>query len=175
MAEGFDDRASELGFVVEVRRPLHMENPFRRLSRRWNMQRARRRGKRAARRDNGNGNPTEWTAALDGLDAVDEGVPVVLALVAVVALVAALVLAGPLIWVLVVFVVELLAWGLFALVGIGAWLVLRRPWRVVVLDRDGSEVAAAAVRGRRAAHAHAADVEGRLALGLNPISAVVAI
>ena len=73
---------------------------------------------------------------------------------------------------MILFLVDLLLWILLALAGLGAWLLLGRPWQVVVVDRDGSTAASAQVRGRRQAHDHAADVRRRIGNGMSPESAV---
>ncbi|MEZ5377435.1 MAG: hypothetical protein R2733_13095 [Acidimicrobiales bacterium] len=80
-------------------------------------------------------------------------------------------LVGPFVWILVGFAIDLLLWLFLAVIGLVAWLVLGRPWQVVVVDQHGDSHAEVEVRGRRAAHALAVVVSDRLAAGLDPQAA----
>lgn len=114
-----------------------------------------------------------WWEVLDiPLGEMDAVTVAVLALAAVVLLVLFTVFAGPFVWILILFLVDLLLWILLALAGLGAWLVLGRPWQVVVVDSNGTTVASARVRGRRGAREHAAVVRTRIANGVGPVPAV---
>jgi hypothetical protein len=97
---------------------------------------------------------------------------VVLVVAAVVLLGLFVVVAGPFLWILILFLADLLLWMLLALAGLGAWLLLGRPWQVVVIDHDGATVASARVSGRRQAREHAAVVRNRIANGMSPAPAV---
>jgi hypothetical protein len=97
---------------------------------------------------------------------------VMLAIGAIVLLVLFVVFAGPFLWILVLFLVDLVLWMLLALAGFVSWLLLGRPWQVVVIDRDGATVASTPVRGRRQAGEHAALVRNRIASGMSPTPAV---
>ncbi len=155
-------------FTVEVRRPLYRPSPTRRLGHRWRARREQRRAERAHRRTDHS--EPRWYDFLDipfGLDAFA-------VLAAVVALVLLLVFGLPFVWILVLFVVEFLLWIGLAVVGAAAWLVLGRPWQVVVVDSTGADVAAVAVRGRRSSREHGALVRSRLDAGSTPVAAVMA-
>jgi hypothetical protein len=158
-------------FRVEVRRPLHRPSPAGRLVDRWRARREQRRASRAARKERGD--KLRWWEVLDvpfgDLDAV---AVVVLVIAAVALLVLSVVFVGPFLWILILFLVDLLLWVLLALAGLGAWLLLGRPWQVVVIDHDGATIASAGLRGRRQAREHAAVVRKRIADGANPAQAV---
>lgn len=158
-------------FRVEVRRPLHRPNPAGRLARRWRARREQRSASRAARKDQGD--KLRWWEVLDvPLGDMDAVAIVVLVIAAVVLLVLVVVVAGPFLWIVILFLVDLLLWILLALAGVGAWLLLGRPWQVVVIDHDGATVASAHVRGRRQAREHAEVVRNRIADGVSPAPAV---
>ena len=158
-------RHSEL--VVEVRRPLHRPNPARRFAARWRVRREARRARKADK------TRLRWWDVLD-LPSVDGDVigAILFAIVAVILLVLFVIVVGPLLWIVLLLLVELLVWVVLAIAGLIAWLVLRRPWRVAVVDPEGTTLASSAVRGRRAARRHAVVVERRLGDGATPTAAV---
>lgn len=154
------------GFVVELRRPLHRAPPHRRLMQRWEARQRRRK-----RSDKGGDSTSNWAdaAELSSGCSGDAG----LAILGVIVLAVVLVLAGPWMWLLVLFLVDLLLWIVLGLAGLAAWLLFRRPWQVVVVDGwTGDLVAAQRVDGRRRAAEHARLVEQRLASGMSPGVAV---
>ena len=157
------------GFAVEVRRPLHRPSPTDRLGNRWRARRERRRAKRGARR--GDTSRSKWYDYFD--IPLDFDAFAVLAIV--VAIVLLLVFGLPFLWILVLFVIEFLVWVALAVAGGAAWLVLGRPWQVVVVDPAGTDVASAAVRGRRSAHEHGDRVRARLSAGATPDAAVMVL
>jgi hypothetical protein len=158
-------------FNVEVRRPLHRPAPHRRLRQRWSARSDRRRLARAERKNDGA--KLRWWDALDFPGADLEGVgAIVLAVVAAFLLVLFVAFAGPILWIVVLFFVEMLVWFVLAVAGLTACLVLGRPWQVVITDPDGVLVASVPVRGRRRAREHAATVAQRLAQGASPSAAV---
>ena len=97
---------------------------------------------------------------------------ILFAIFAIILLVLFVIVVGPLLWIVLLLLVELLVWVVLAIAGLIAWLVLRRPWRVAVVDPEGTMLASAAVRGRRAARHHAVVVERRLGDGATPTAAV---
>lgn len=95
-----------------------------------------------------------------------------MAIVAAILFVLLIVLVGPFLWIVILFVVELLMWFLLAIAGFAAWLLFGRPWRVVITDRDDNTHASVSVRGRRRAREHAVVVQRRLSDGANPTAAI---
>jgi hypothetical protein len=137
-------------YVVELRRPLHMESPVKRFVRRWRERR------RRPKRDRSHLEP-RWYDAFDVPG--DWGVAaVVVALLAIILLI----VAGPWLWLIVLLLVDAIVWVVLAAVGVTAALVLRRPWRVVIVDDDGRELAWQEITGRRAARRHVDVVRSRL-------------
>lgn len=156
---------------VEVRRPLHRPNPAGRLLHRLRARREQRRASRAARKDQGD--KLRWWEVFDvPFGDMDALAVAVLVIGAIVLLVVSALFVGPLLWILILFLVDLLLWALLALAGLGAWLLLGRPWHVVVVDHQGAIIASARVRGRRRAHEHAAVVRNRIADGIDEAQAV---
>jgi len=137
---------------------------------RWNARLETRRAERAARKDRGDTLPW-WEVLHVPLGELDAAKAVVLAIAALVVLVVLLAFSGPFLWILILFVVDLVLWILLAVAGVAAWL-LGRPWEVVVIDSDNATVASARVRGRRGAREHAEIVRARIAHGMSPVSAV---
>jgi hypothetical protein len=158
-------------FKVEVRRPLQSANPNRRFRMRWRTRSDQRRAARAERKQNGE--KTRWWEAFDvPLGDMDGGAAAVLAIVAAILLVVILILAGPFIWILLLFAVELVMWLVLAIAGFAAWLVLGRPWRVVITDQYDNTLASIPVPGRQRAREHAAVVVKRLSDGASPTAAI---
>ncbi len=96
-------------------------------------------------------------------------------MLAIVALVVFVVLAGPWLWLVVLFVVEAIVWVLLAAAGVTAAVVLRRPWNVVILDESGEQVASQQIEGRRAAARHAATVRRRLEASPSAVDPAAAV
>ena len=158
--------------TVAVRRPLHIANPNRRLRKRWRARSDRRRAARAARKQRGE--RMRWWEAFDvPFGDIDAGAAVVLAIVAAILLVLFVVFVGPFLWLVVLFLLELLVWFVVAVAGLAAWLLLGRPWQVVITDHDDNTLASVPVRGRKRAREHAAVVEQRLSGGASPTAAIV--
>ena len=103
---------------------------------------------------------------------IDAGAAVALAIVAAILLVLFVIFVGPFLWLVVLFLVELLVWLVVAVAGLAAWLLLGRPWQVVITDHDDNTLASVPVRGRKRAREHAAVVEQRLTGGANPTAAI---
>lgn len=165
MAATSGDEDSPL--AVEVRRPFHRPHPIDRLRGRW-----RRRRERAGR-DGEDDDRSNWWDGLDfPIPDVDSVAALLIAVVVIVVAIVALVFVGPYVWILVLFVVDIVVWlGLLAIGGL-AWLVFRRPWEVAVVDGDGTTLATTAVDGRRRAHDHATVVQRRLDAGSSPVDSV---
>ena len=156
---------------VAVRRPLHSPNPSRRLRTRWRARTARRRAARADRKQRGEA--SRWWEAFDvPFGDLDAGAAVLVAIVAAILLVLFLVFAGPFLWILALFVIDLMVWFIVAVLGVAAWLLLGRPWQVVITDPNDNTVASVRVRGRKRAREHAAIVKRRLAGGASPTAAI---
>lgn len=130
---------------------------------------------RRTRRSGGTSDGSGHWWDLGNLPSGDDPISAVIGIVvAIVLVVLFVVFVGPWLWLLVLFLVELVVWLALGLAGLTAWLVFRRPWSVVVLDESGATVAAHSVHGRRRARDHATLVEQRLAGGFDPATAVVA-
>jgi hypothetical protein len=158
-------------FEVAVRRPLHSANPNRRFRERWRERSDQRRAARADRKEHGE--KTRWWEYFDlPVGDLDAGAAAVLAIVAAILLVLLLVVAGPFLWIVVLFVLELLVWFVVAVAGWAAWLLFGRPWQVVITDDSDNTLASTPVRGRRRARAHASMVQKRLLDGASPTAAI---
>jgi hypothetical protein len=103
---------------------------------------------------------------------MDAGATAVVAILAAILLVLFLIFVGPILWIVVLFVVELLVWVLVAGAGWAAWLLLGRPWQVVITDHSDNTLASIPVRGRRRAREHASVVQKRLVDGASPTVAI---
>lgn len=169
---GIDPSRRGGAFTVEVRRPLHRANPSRRFRQRWRDRNGQRRAARARRKTDGE--KTRWWEFLD-LPLGDGIAGVFLAIVAVIVLVLFVVFVGPILWIVVLFVVELLVWFVVAVAGWAAWLLLGRPWQVVITDHSDNTLASTPVRGRRRAREHAWVVQKRLVDGASPTAAITAL
>lgn len=158
-------------FKVAVRRPLHSANPNRRFRERWRERSDQRRAARADRKKHGE--KTRWWEAFDiPLGDLEAGATAMLAIVAAILLVLFLIFVGPILWIVVLFVVELLVWFVVAVAGWAAWLLLGRPWQIVITDHSDNTLASTPVRGRRRARAHASVVQKRLVDGASPSVAI---
>lgn len=104
----------------------------------WNVRREARRARKA------DTTGLRWWDVLD-LPSVDGDVigAILFAIVAVILLVLFVIVVGPLLWIVLLLLVELLVWVVLAIAGMIAWLVLRRPWRVAVVDQAGTTLASA--------------------------------
>lgn len=148
------------GFKVEVHRPLHSRSAVAVFKARWGKLQAR----RARRRS---GDELSW---LDGAVHLDDLGWVIAAVGAAVMLV----FAAPYLVLFLFAALELVVLSFVACAGLFAAVVFRRPYRVVVVDREGGEVASELpVVGLRKARQVARDVEHGLAKGFDPRTAVM--